>query len=166
MKEQTRIDKVKFENWLTKNGAEILPPTNEFELVRFKGKEIGVLYKSGKTSNLFTADAISCFIRNKKWEGKPVNVGRKDSYKKEKVKLLERDGDKCFLCDEDLGEDITLEHLLPLVSGGPNTLANMVLVHDECNRKLGVKPLHEKVKMAIDGRVKKLSELSYESILP
>lgn len=155
----SKIDIYKFQSWLTSNGAEIIPITNEHEAIRFKGREIGVLYTSGKTSNMYTATAISCFIRNKKWDGKPVNVGRKQSYIKEKAKLLERDGDKCFFCDEPLGEDITVEHLIALVSGGTNSLANMVLAHENCNYQLGSLPIYAKVKMAIEGRLKKYNEI-------
>lgn len=147
------IDVDKFKKWLAEQGAEIMPPTNQWELVRFKGKEVGVLYTSGKVSNTFTAEAISCFIRGKKWDGKPVNVGRKQSYVKEKVKLLGRDGSNCFLCNTELGTDITVEHLIPLVSGGKNDLSNMVLCHEACNRLLGVKPVYQKVQMAVHNRL-------------
>lgn len=147
------IDNEKFIKWLTERGAEILPVTNEYEAVRFKGKEFGVLYTSGKTSNVYTAEAISCFIRNKKWNGGPVNIGRNKTYVKEKVALLGRDGDDCFVCGMPLFTDITVEHLMPLVSGGKNTLANMVLAHEKCNAELGAKPLHEKVKLIIQKRI-------------
>lgn len=150
------IDAEKFKKWLVENGADVLPPTNEYELVRFKGKEVGVLYKSKKTSNMYTANAISCFIRGKKWDSKPVNVGRKNTYVKEKVALLGRDGDNCFLCGLPLQGDITLEHLIPLVAGGKNNLSNMVLVHEKCNQELGTKPIYQKVQMAIECRIKNL----------
>ena len=52
----------KFSKWLTDRGAEILPLTNEYELLRFKGREVGVLYKSGKTSNSYTNHAIDVLI--------------------------------------------------------------------------------------------------------
>lgn len=157
MKELVDVDK--FKAWLIQNGAEVLPTTNEYESVRFKGKEVGVLYSSGKTSNLYTANAISCFIRSKKWDGKPVNIGRKKTYVKEKVALLGRDGDNCFLCGQPLLTDITVEHLLPLVAGGKNTLANMVLVHEQCNFELGTKSIYQKVQMAIEKRLKLLTPI-------
>jgi hypothetical protein len=147
-------DVEKFKKWLLTNGAEILPPTNQWEVVRFKGSEVGVVYTSGKTSNMYTAEAVSAYVRNKKWDGRPINIGRKNDYKKEKVALLKRDGCKCFLCQEELGDDITVEHLIPLVSGGKNLLSNMVLAHEKCNHELGVKPLNEKVNMVIEYRLK------------
>lgn len=141
-----------FKDWLILQGAEILPKTNEYELLRFKGKEVGVIYTSGKTSNKYTLNAVTCFLRKKKWDGKPVNVGRKPGYTKEKIKLLERDGSDCFYCGKPLEDDITLEHLQALVSGGKNILSNMVLTHEKCNHEAGILTIVEKVKLAINKR--------------
>ena len=142
-----------FRDWLILQGAEILPKTNEYESLRFKGKEVGVVYTSGKTSNKYTLTAVTCFLKKKVWNGKPVNVGRKPGYRKEKIKLLERDGSNCFYCGKPLNEDITLEHLLALVSGGKNILSNMVLCHEKCNQEAGILTIVEKVKMAIKLRL-------------
>lgn len=142
----------KFKKWLSKMGVEILPTTNEYESVRFQGREVGVLYKSGKVSNKYAAGAVSSFIKNKPWDGKPVNVGRKPTYKKQKIKLIERDGTDCFLCGKPMKDDVTLEHLIALSSGGKNTLANMVLMHEGCNKEVDNIHLNEKVKLAIKYR--------------
>lgn len=144
----------KFSKWLTDRGAEILPLTNEYELLRFKGREVGVLYKSGKTSNSYTNHAIRCFNTNKEWNGKPVNIGRKNTYRKEKEALIKRDGRDCFYCGSPMHDDITLEHLIALSSGGKNTLANMVLCHEACNKEVGNLPVVDKVKFAIKKRTK------------
>lgn len=142
----------KFTNWLSQMGVEILPTSSEHEAVRFKGREVGVLYKSGKVSGNYVTEAIKCFKQKKKWNGKPVNVGRKNSYVKQKTKLIVRDGTDCFLCGKPLKNDITLEHLIALSSGGSNRLANMVLMHEECNKEVNNKPVSEKVKLAIKYR--------------
>lgn len=142
----------KFSKWLTKMGAEILPNTNEYEALRFKGREVGVLYKSGKVSNNYTSEAIRCFHLNTKWNGRPVNVGRKPGYKKEKAQLLKRDGSNCFLCGKPLGDDITLEHLIALSCGGKNNLSNMVLMHEACNQEVDNIPISKKVEIAIQRR--------------
>jgi len=147
------IDVDKFKHWLSDRGCEILPCTNEYEALRFSGKEIGVYYKSGKVSNQFTAKAVSCFIRNKAWDGKPINVGRNPSYRKEKIAILKRDGSNCFICNKPLGDDITLEHLDPLSKGGKNKLSNMVLAHDKCNRDLKNISLVDKIKIIIKNRL-------------
>ena len=142
----------KFKNWLQQNGAEILPNTNEYEEIRFKGIEVGVKYKSGKFSNTYAENAWISFTKNKKWDGKPIKTGRLNTYKKEKIALQKRDGSCCFYCGLELNNDITLEHLIPLTSGGKNILSNMVLAHEECNGKMGFKPLNEKVEYAISKR--------------
>ena len=143
------IDVDKFKHWLSDRGCEIVPCTNEYEALRFIGKEVGVYYKSGKVSNQFTAKAVSCFIRNKPWDGKPINIGRNQSHKKEKINLLKRDGSNCFLCTLPLGDDITVDHLQPLSAGGKNTLSNMVLMHEHCNQELKNMLLIDKLKIII-----------------
>ena len=148
------IDSNKFKKWLTSQGVEILPNTNEHESVRFKGRETGVLYKSGKTSNVYALKALVCFTTNTSWDGKPINVGRNKNYHKEKIKLLKRDGDLCFYCYRPLNSDITIEHLIALSSGGKNTLANMVLAHEKCNNSVKNQPISNKVKYAIKHRLK------------
>lgn len=143
----------KFKAWLEKNGCEILPPSNDYEEIRFKGKETGVIYKTGKYSGRYASNALVCFLSGKKWNGAPISTGRLQTYVKEKRQLLERDGNLCFYCWKPLGEDITLEHLIPLTSGGQNNLYNMVLAHDKCNHDAGFKPLSVKVKIAVKNRV-------------
>lgn len=142
----------KFSKWLSKMGVEILPVTSQYEALRFKGRQVGVLYKSGKTSNNYTSEAIKCFEQNKKWNGKPVNVGRKPHYKKEKAMLIKRDGSDCFLCGKPLEDDVTLEHLIALSTGGKNSIGNMVLMHEDCNKEVDNIPISEKVKLAISYR--------------
>jgi len=149
----------KFTNWLLGRGAEILPLTNEYEALRFKGKEVGVIYKTGKTSGSYATKAIKCYIKNKKWDGGPVNVGRKSNYKKEKIELLKRDGRHCFYCGLPLEDDISLEHLISLSSGGKNTISNMVLCHEKCNQEVKNLPISKKVKFAIKNRMKYLSKI-------
>lgn len=153
MREPQQIER--FKKWLRNNGAEILPTTNEYEAVRFKGKSIGVLYTTGKVANKYTTEAINSFKTGKKWKGKPVNVGRKNSYKKQKAQLLERDGTKCFFCGNELEEDITVEHLIALVSGGKNSLSNMVLAHTICNNNVSNLPIYQKIEIALINRIRK-----------
>jgi len=147
-----------FKSWLAQNGAEILPKTNEYEAVRFKGKETGVLYNSGRFSGDYARAAWDAFTKGKKWDGFPISTGRKATYKAEKKKILLRDGCACFYCAELMGEDITLEHLVPLTAGGQNNLSNMVLAHEDCNNKMGFKHISEKVAYAVKMRVEKITK--------
>jgi len=146
-------DVKKFEKWLVMRGCEILPPTNSYEILRFKGREVGVLYSSGKTSGKYADGALKAFYRNSRWAGKPIKTGRKNSYKAEKRKLIARDGTDCFFCGLALEDDITLEHLIPLVRGGKNSLENMVLAHEACNQEAELLPIYQKVEMAISKRI-------------
>lgn len=148
------VDLEKLQRWLMDRGAEILPPTNEYEALRFKGREVGVIYTSGKVSGNYVNHTIECFRKNKKWWGKPKSEPRKTSYQKEKKALINRDGTICFYCGLEMNDDITIEHLISLSSGGKNTYANMVLCHYECNNTVGNLPLNEKVKIAINNRIK------------
>lgn len=150
----------KFSIWLQQNGAEILPNTSQYEEIRFKGSEIGVKYKSGKYSNDYAKNAFYCYSNGKKWNGRPINVGRKNTYVKEKKEIIKRDGTACFYCGKLLNDDITLEHLIPLTAGGLNNLSNMVLAHENCNNKMNHKPLVEKVNYALKTRVELLTKVS------
>lgn len=139
------FNKVKFENWLLENGAQILPPTNQYEKLRFKGEVTCVIYKSGKISGKECVDAIHDYKRGRIWRDKKLPIKRNSGYSKEKKQLIKRDGTKCFYCNKELEEDITLEHLIPLSAKGPNILQNMVLAHSECNNNMGSKTLIEKI---------------------
>lgn len=59
-----------------------------------------------------------------------LNAGRKRRYKSE---IIRRDGDRCVHCGVALGDDITLEHIVPVKHGGRNKLENLALAHAECN---------------------------------
>lgn len=61
-------------------------------------------------------------------------------------RLLARDGLCCWLCGTLLGDDITIEHLVPKLYGGPNHISNYVLAHSECNHYLGSLHVAEKIK--------------------
>lgn len=149
------IDIHKFEKYLLNNGMEILPITNEYENIRFKGIEVGVLYKSGKTSGYYADLILNSFKKRVPVPvkyGKKPSTGRKPGYKKEKLALLKRDGNNCFYCGKRLMDDITLEHIIPLVAGGKNMLGNMVLAHEQCNQEAGNLPVYKKMELAIKKR--------------
>ena len=153
-----------FKNWLINQGCEILPVSNEHESLRFKGQNVGVVYKSGKTSSNYVDRAIRCYKTASSWDGRPISTGRKTSYKKRKEDLLRRDGGNCFYCGEPLKNDITLEHLQSLTSGGKDTIGNSVLCHEECNHKAGAMTVVEKVSMAIKMRSEKKQITAKEKI--
>lgn len=143
-----------FKKWLQVNGAEIQPLTNEYEILRFKGSRVGVVYSSGKTNGDYADHAYSCFSKNKSWNGKPKRKARRIKGENRKNVLLNRDGGDCFYCGKPLNGDITEEHLLSLVSGGNNSYGNLVLAHASCNKNVGNISVAEKVQIAIDNRIK------------
>lgn len=146
------VDISKFKNWLTAQGCEILPVTNEYERFRFKGRSVGVIYKSGKFGSEYAKGAYMSYKKGEAWSGSPVKTGRYNTYRKQKIQILDRDGDTCFLCGCKLGNDITLEHLQPLSKGGRNTLSNMVLMHEQCNKSLSNYGLVQKINLIIEKR--------------
>ena len=139
--------------FLLRTGCEIIPVTNSSELLRFKGKETGVIYTTGNTSGRYVQNMLECYISRSKWNGGPDSTKRMANYRKYKVKLLKRDGDTCFCCNLPMGEDMTLEHLIPLTAGGLNVLSNMAIMHSHCNRALGNKPLFAKLNYIIELRM-------------
>lgn len=148
----------KFTNWLKNHGCEILPQTNQYETVRWKGKETGVLYSTMRTNGQYASGAVSAYKRNSIWNGGPDKVIRKGSYKKQRAKLRERDGDDCFYCGLKLGDDETFEHLLELNQGGKNSINNGVLAHTECNQAVEGFTVSEKVNFAIEKRIFNLKQ--------
>lgn len=148
------IDVDKFSKWLAKKGCEILPTTNDYELLRFKGAQVGVLYTSGRFNSPYVGRAINAYQTGKGWDGAPAKTGRYAGYKKQKTALLERDGPCCFYCGLDMDDDITVEHLIALSCGGKNNLSNMVLAHQKCNEMVANISISDKVKLAIKNRLK------------
>ena len=72
-------DQEKFEKWLQQQGCEILPLSSEYELVRFRGREVGVIYKSGKFSGTYASRALSRFP---KWKSVEWSTPK---YRKKKI---------------------------------------------------------------------------------
>ena len=56
-------------------------------------------------------------------------------------------GSNCFYCGKDLGEDVTLEHLVPKARGGQNHAANLRLAHAKCNNFVGSMTLEAKARL-------------------
>ena len=135
--------------WLQKNGAEILPPTNQYEIARFVARgQTNVVYQGrrGVSANGF---ALECWMAFR--EGRGVNMGftqkPRGSMAKLKLVLIERDGHHCFYCAEPLCEDMTVEHLVSRHKGGPDHQDNLVLSHASCNKLAANLPLVEKIKL-------------------
>lgn len=141
-----------YRDWLIKNGATILKPTNQWEVLRFKTCDgLGIIYKNSKDALKYTGEAeilLNAFNSNKSIP-LAVNKTKRSKLERSLVDLLvSRDGWRCFYCDEILDyETCTREHLLPVSYGGPDHINNIVLSCEYCNRKADRLSLIEKIKL-------------------
>jgi hypothetical protein len=140
-----------FEKWLIKQGAEVLAPTNPYELARFRAMSAThIVYSNAKgkiSANGFARLCYDTFLKNGTLDMGIVKFKRNNTSTK-KAALLRRDGRDCFYCGLEMpNEDITAEHLIARDKGGPNKLENMALAHKRCNGKADNLPFMEKIKL-------------------
>lgn len=143
-----------FEERLKRHGAEILGPTNPYEVMRFRTKlGVGVIY-TGKRGESWNAEAIAAreHLEAQKGTLAPVKVSGSRPGKSTVAALLIRDGDWCFFCGLALEGDMTIEHLVARSHGGPNHISNLFLAHEPCNREAGHLSAPEKIALAIKKR--------------
>jgi hypothetical protein len=161
-----------FAAWLAANGAEVSPPTNPYEVIRYRAYEakankasVNVIYR--KESGLLTFAGQSrkhyeLFLAGKSLDKREapqgkVPKGATPAPSKGEVRrqaLLERDGPDCWFCGRHMGDDVTIEHLVPRSKGGVNHLDNYALAHGECNRAAADKTLVEKIALRAEMRAK------------
>ncbi len=161
-----------FVAWLARNGAEIGIPTNMYEVVRYRAyvdgsskpsahivyrKENGLLTWRGETQAHYTQFLTGAAL----WPSAPHDPNRpflvtyptkaaQDRLSKNGITrsaLRQRDGDHCWFCGDPMGEDCTIEHLVPKSDRGPNSLANYALAHQKCNAAAANMPLVDKIEM-------------------
>lgn len=84
----------------------------------------------------------------------PGGIGkgkRHAATERKRARLLERDGNKCWICGRDLtvnphgnrGNRPTFDHIIPRSRGGGNELENLRLACLKCNGKRGDTPAEE-----------------------
>lgn len=150
---QKRLDK--FTAWLQLNGAEILAPSNEWELVRYRAHGgVHVAYRNKPRTTVTCSDntvleAWQAFCLHKTWRAsasqKVKLTGKR--WQANVNALLHRDGDECFYCGDPLSQDISIEHLVGRTHQGPNHLSNLALAHEACNQEAGSLCVVDKVKL-------------------
>lgn len=143
-----------FRKRLEEAGAEILAPTNPYEVLRFRSsKGVGVVYK-GKRGETWNAEALAArdHLHAKAGSLAPVTINGRRRDKATVDALLVRDGDCCLFCGKPLDGDITVEHLVAIAHGGPNHVSNLFLAHAACNQAAGHMSAPEKVASAIRNR--------------
>lgn len=170
-----RFDVPGFVAFLAANGCEVGSPTNPYEVVRYRAywqgsqrpithivyaKETGLLTWMGGSQGHYRAFLDgTALVGNgppfvSQFEG-PQSKPDEQRLPKAPVSktavsrraLLARDGNECWFCGEPMGDDCTIEHLVPKSRGGANSLANYALAHKQCNADAANKPLVDKIAM-------------------
>jgi hypothetical protein len=147
-----------FNNWLARCGAQVLAPTNPWEVARFKANGGTHVIYTNKHKHIkaagFAKKALDGFRNGRRVDMGIVKTPR-EAYGKYKPALLIRDGRCCFYCFQDMpNDDMTVEHLIALDKGGPNTMENMVLAHGQCNKNADNLPVIRKIQIRESNREK------------
>jgi hypothetical protein len=138
-----------FKRQIIEAGAELLGPTNPYEVLRFRtSKGVGVIY-TGRRGETWNAEALAARDCLGKGSLAPVKVQGRRRDKSTVTALLERDGQTCFFCGKELAGDLTIEHLVAVAHGGPNHVSNLFLAHASCNQAAGHLSAPEKIAMAL-----------------
>ena len=155
-KRKPKPDKVElFKEFVAEMGGEVLVPTNEYEVVRFRGYgRTSIIYRKMSGAWTFTGDAYAA------WQAFDKNEVYRLADKTQRVNgvrmapvdkaIRERDGDRCFYCEEQFeleGERRrTREHLVAATAKGPNHISNLFHACSKCNRTVGHLSAPEKIR--------------------
>lgn len=138
----------KFKTWLGKQGAEVLPPTNEWEVVRFRTTNgVSVIYTKANGRLTFTGESDKAMSRFEKGESWKIIDRKRQALRQQKARLASRDGKECFFCAVKHGnlDSYTVEHLLSFSHGGTDNINNLCLACEPCNTKVGNWPVVKKI---------------------
>lgn len=148
----------RFVAWLEANGAQVLPGSNEYEIIRFVGQgKTSIVYrnKHGSVSAATGAApaAYEAFEKGGAWNG-GGKTQRAQRRAKERAALIitiaARDGWKCIYCGAKLSfETATIEHFAPLSRCGKDAVLNMLLACQACNKEAGNMGVAQKIRLAI-----------------
>ena len=154
-----------FNAFLKAAGAEVLNPTNEWEITRFRtGSGTSVIYRTAKGLATFTGEsqqAWEAYRSQHAWKPALATLTGRRDHKVKKASpvirtLRDRDGDACFYCWRDVTDnDASLEHLVPLSHGGPSHISNLFLAHKVCNSKAGHLSAPEKINIHVAEALKR-----------
>jgi hypothetical protein len=159
-----------FAAWLAEQGAEIGQPTNPYELIRYRAfwqgsakavthivytKENGLLTYMGGARAHYQAMLDGEPLPDTQEEADTAKrANRVRASRSIRERLLKRDGGDCWFCGEQMGDDCTIEHLIPRAAGGTNSLVNLALAHRLCNQKAEDWPLARKLELRAELRGK------------
>lgn len=165
-----KIDKVEqFKAWLVARGAELLHPTSEWEIVRFRGEGVtSIVYRNKKDTWTFTG------IAGRAWQAfsrrddsfrivprAPRSGGWSTKLPPLIRAIIKRDGDGCFYCGGPFGDDNprSMEHLVARTHQGPDHISNLFLACVGCNRDAGHLSAPEKIRMRETLRAKHVATI-------
>ncbi len=164
---RSQFDVGGFLAYVAQQGGEIGQPTNPYEVCRYRAywrfttqSSVHVVYAKDNGLLTFTGGSVGhyrAFLAGApmvEHPGEPTipfapkqAADPASQSTKVRRKLLARDGDDCWFCGTDLGDDATIEHLIPKSKGGRNSIANYVLAHRKCNADAADLPLIAKIEM-------------------
>lgn len=144
----------RFKAWVAERGGEVLIPTNEYEVARFRAmRRTSIIYSSRAGNITYTGDARvawDAFERGDKSFRFAQRAKADVRHQKREVvvrTLIERDGNLCFYCGASFDEvRPTKEHLVPITAGGPDHIGNIFLSCEPCNTDAGHKSAPEKIR--------------------
>jgi len=70
-----------FIDWLEMYGCTILKPTNQYEVVRWRGNELGIIYTTGKANKWYAKQALYKFEKGKIWHSEIFNLPKRSGNK-------------------------------------------------------------------------------------
>lgn len=153
-------DLTAFKVWLSLCGAEILAPTNEWEVLRVRtAKGVLVAHRNRKGHQKWPDGLVRLAEKYNSGEYPALARSRRRLPSKLRQRfptLVKRDGPSCFYCGTRVPEpgepcatrlEPTIEHLVPRAHGGPNHLSNCFLAHFGCNQEAGSLSAPEKIKI-------------------
>lgn len=151
----------KFEDFLRARGSQIMSVTNDYEVMRFTGANGSpcMIYRKGNGSLTWqpcALEAYTAFANNAEWRACEKTKRKAGAAKRlNRLKTLaDRDGHSCFFCGQVKPlEEMTIEHFVPVCSGGPNHISNMAIACASCNREAGHLSVAEKLKLAMRKRM-------------
>ena len=168
MKSRKKDEVDQFKAWVAMRGGEVLVPTNEYEIVRFRGDGVtSIIYQKLTGQRTFTGRARDAWQAFKAGDGAyritkrtakvHYNSGRPTPVIRT---LIDRDGDACFYCFEPFGEERrrTREHLVASTHGGPHHISNMFLACEPCNVEAGHLSAPQKIKIREANLVARLTK--------
>jgi len=155
--------------YVAQSGGEIGKPSNPYEVVRYRAywrgtdkasvhivyaKENGLLtWTMGSKGHYraFLAGApmaeLPSIASPRKSDVLIIQSQSLTKGAKIRARLLARDGGDCWFCGTPMGDDCTVEHLIPKADGGRNSMSNYALAHQRCNNLAADKPLVAKMSL-------------------